>query len=333
MTCTRGLCLILIFILLPAVTMLAQTQPCAVNLPVTLVDKEGSLLNGLTAKDLTIQLHKKKLPVEDVAYDTGARRVLLIVDTNWRLPAEVRKTEAALASYLLARARTSDQFALLTARGAIRRFNFDQGNAAVLKAVEELAADPKEEKKAGTLLDTIMEGTTWFGAPQPGDAMLVMSDHLESEHTEGRIQGGFAVNTGPDLENSRVKFSVVAETLAERRIRVFGVQFGPVSVNSSTFEPNDENLIGLALGSGGWLLVDPMDAFGAYHINDARLERLRRQVYQMYGAIAQFYVLKLEAPMPLRGQQWKLELASDLRDNTRALYPRWFDPCSPEDKH
>jgi hypothetical protein len=73
-----------------------------------------------------------------------------------------------------------------------------------------------------------------------------------------------------------------------------------------------------------------MQWYGGYKVTPERLQGLERQVYQLYGAIAQFYLLKLQAPTPLHHQQWKLELARDLQENTRALYPRWFDPCGTD---
>lgn len=204
---------------------------------------------------------------------------------------------------------------------------FEQGNDAVIKAVDELAADPKEDKKAASLLDILMQGAGWFGAPQTGDAILVMSDYLQHDSQGGGFQSGFATRGGPYYEDSHYNFRTVAETIARDRIRVFSVQFGAVSLDPTTYEPSDENLLGLSLGSGGSLLASSMQWYGGYKVTPAALEGLERQVYQLYGAIAQFYLLKLQAPMPLHRQQWKLELARDLRKNTRALYPRWFHPC------
>ena len=316
------------------VTIPLQAQsPCTVNLPVGLVAPDGSLLNGLTSKDVTVELHKKKLPIQQISYDTGARRVLIILDTNRRLPPEVRKTEVALAHYILSHPRKSDSFALLTTRGAARQVRFEQGkgNDAVMKAVEELAADPKEDKKAGSLLDALMEGAGWFGTPQTGDAILVMSDYLRHGALGGPYMDGINVNGSPYGEDSRYNFRTVVKTIARNRIRVFSVQFGAIVLNPATFEANDDSLLGLSLGSGGSLLESSMQWYGGYKVTPAALDGLERQVYQLYGAIAQFYLLKLQAPMPLHRQQWNLELARDLRKNTRALYPRWFDPCEGQE--
>ena len=294
--------------------LIAQSS-CGVNLPVGLVARDGSLLNGLTVKDLDVHLHRKKLPIEKITYDTDPRRVLLILDTSRRLPVDVRKAEIALAQHVLSKSRPSDSFALITARGASRQIRFEQGNDAVRKAVDELAVDTKEDKKSGSLLDAIMDSSGWFGAPKTGDAILLMSDQLQ--HQSAGVP-----------ESSHSSFRTVVDTLARHGIRVFAMQFGPILLNSATYAPEDETIPGLAVGSGGYALVDSTEWYGGYTLTSTRIEGLRRQVFQLYGAIAQFYILELHAPMPLQHQQWKLDLAPDLRQNSRALYPQWFDPCS-----
>src|ERR1700674_62526 len=175
----------------------AQQKSCRVDLPVGVVGMDGALLNGLTAQDVTVRLRKQTLPIETVGYDAGPRRVLFILDTSSRLRPEARKAETILVGYVLSKARPSDTFALLTARGAFRQVRFEEGRDAILKAVQELAADPKEPAKTPNILDTVMEGVTWFGEPRPGDAMILMADHLEESNSQGQIQGRGINGSGP----------------------------------------------------------------------------------------------------------------------------------------
>ena len=312
----------------PLVTAQTQSTSCSVDLPVALVDHRGNLLGGATAKDLSVQLRKQTLPIESLTYDTGPRRILFVADTGRHLPAEVRKMEYALITHLLNTARTTDTFALLTARGASREVRFEEGKEAVSKAVQELSSDAKEDKKAGPMLDTIAEGLTWFRAPKPGDAILLMSDQLVPYDTTSQFRGGHVVDVRPLNENSKTTFKKLAELLAMHRTRVFGVQFSGVLLDPATYQPTDENLLGLAIGSGGYVVVDAMTPFGGYQLTSARIDDLEKKVYQLSGAIAEFYVVGVKTSGPLEKQQWKIELASDLRKNTYALYPRWFDSCS-----
>jgi hypothetical protein len=314
----------------PFVAAQAQSNSCSVSLPVALVDHKGNLLGGATAKDLTVQLHKQTLPIESIAYDTGPRRVLFVADTGRHLPAEVRKMEFALMTHLLNTARTGDTFGLLTTRGALRQVRFEDGNAAVSKAVQELSSDAKEANRAGPMLDTIAEGLGWFEAPKPGDAILLMSDQLVPYDTKVQFRGGHAVDVGPLNENSKTTFKRLVELVASHKTRVFGVQFSGALLDPATYQPTDENLLGLAIGSGGYVVVDAMTPFGGYQLTSARVEDLQKKVYQLSGAIAEFYAVNVKAPAALQKQQWKIELASDLRRNTYALYPRWFGSCDAQ---
>jgi hypothetical protein len=325
----------------------AQQNACQVDLPVGIIGADGSLLHGLTAQDITIHSRKQTLPVENVAYDTGARRVLFVLDTGRWLPPEARKAETMLVDYILGHARPADTFALLTTRGAVRKVSFDESRDHLTKAIQELAVDPKEPDKAPNVLDTIMEGIRWFGEPHPGDAILIMADHLEGSMSgtspsvkyqprtvtgAGPMQGVAQSNVAVEEPSSRVKFGTVTETLADHRIRVFGLQLGGMNYNLTTaYEPGEENLFGIALGSGGYAVLDGTDAYGSYVMTEARAQGLQHKAFQLYGAIAEFYLLRVSAATPPRREAWKLELAKDLRKNTRALYPQWFDPCPSAD--
>jgi hypothetical protein len=308
----------------------AQSNSCTVSLPVALVDHRGNLLGGATAKDLTVQWHKQTLPIESLTYNTAPRRLLFVADTGRHLPAEVRKMEYALMSYLLHEARPGDTFALLTARGTSRQIHFDDGKDSVSKAVQDLSSDGKEEKKAGPMLDTILEGLTWFGTPQPGDAILLMTDQLVPYDTDSQFRGGYAIDVRPLNEKSKTTFKKLTESLAAHRTRVFGVQFSGILLDPNTYQAGDENLLGLSIGSGGYVVVDAMTPFGGYQLTSARIDDLQKKVYQLSGAIAEFYLVQLKAPADADRQQWKIELASDLRKNTYALYPRWFRSCGEQ---
>jgi hypothetical protein len=334
-----SVCLVLALSFAPGLA--AQEKGCPVDLPVALIDSKGTLLEGLTAQDLTIRQGKQDIAIESIQYDSAPRRVLLILDTSSRLPPDARKAETALAKYLLSRARQQDSFALLTARGTLRKARFDEGREALLKAIQELAADPKEPVKGENILDTIVAGIAWFGPPQPGDAILIMADHLEelNEPTQyvGRTMGGtgpmqgVVTDRGPSFEKqSKVKFSAVTRMLGEHQVRVFGLQLGALKASPviSKVDPNDENLFGITLATGGYSVFDPVDSFGSYVLTESRLQTVQNMIWQLYGSISQFYLVRIHSRNP--HNSWRLELAKDLRSNTRALYPQQFDPCFSE---
>lgn len=320
----------------------AQSGSCRVDLPVGIIGADGSLLEGLTTRDLTVYLHKKSLAVESIGSEEGPRRILFILDTSRRLPPEARKAETMLISFILSKARPVDSFALLTARGALRRVRFEEGREALVKTIQELATDPKEPAKGHNILDTMMEGIQWFGPPQAGDAIFLMADHLEETNDPNQYQShqlshtgplqGVGTDRGPSFEpSSQAKFGTVFQALSDHRLRVFGLQLGGIKTNDALFgvyHANDENLTGITSGTGGYTVLDPVDPFGAYVLSEAHTRNLQQKVFQLYGAIAKYYILHVNAPTPLQRETWKMELASDLRKNTLALYAQHFDPCS-----
>jgi hypothetical protein len=326
--------------LFAASTVFAQQKACPVDLPVGIVDPNGTLLNGLTASDITVRLRKQALPIETIGYDTGPRRIVFVLDTSRRLPPEARKAETMLVNYVVSNARSFDSFALLTARGPLRQVRFEDGREALSKALEELASDPKEQTKAPNVLDTVMAGIGWFGEPRLGDAIFIMADHLEETNDSNQYQSfqlghtgplqGVATDRGPSFEApSHLKFSAVMEALADHRIRVFGLQLGSLKLTPLTavYSPNNENLFGITKGSGGYAVLDPSDSFGSYLMSDARAQSLQHKVFQIYGAITQFYQVRVNPQTLPRREPWNLELVKDLQKNTVALFPRLFDPC------
>ncbi len=198
------------------------------------------------------------------------------------------------------------------------------------------------QNKGHNILDTVMEGIQWFGAPKTGDAIFLMADHLEETNDPNDYQShqlshtgplqGVATDRGPSFEpSSQAKFGAVFRDLSDHRIRVFGLQLGGIKTNDALFgvyHANDENLTGLTSGTGGYTVLDPVDPFGAYILTETRTRNLQQKIFQIYGAIAKYYVLRVNAPTPLQRETWKMELASDLRRNTVALYSQHFDPCS-----
>ena len=319
----------------------AQEKTCPVDLPVGLIDNKGTLLEGLTPQDLTIRQNKQSLAIESVKYDSAPRRVLLLLDTSARLPVDARKAEVALARYLLSRGRGQDSFGLLTARGPLRQVHFEDGKESILRALQDLSADPKEAMKGENILDTMVQGITWFGQPRPGDAILIMADHLEESNEPTQFIGrtisgtgpmqGVVTDRGPSFEKqSRIKFGAVTRMLAEHQLRVFGLQLGALKSAplAGKVDPNDENLFGISLATGGFVVFDPVDSFGSYVLTESRLQTLQDMAWRLYATISQFYVVRVESKAS--HTPWKLELAKDLRSNTRALYPLQFDPCTAE---
>src|SRR5579884_425574 len=190
----------------------AQETACkAREIPVGVISLNGDAYRGLAAEDFVGHMQKKPVQVNSLTYDDGPRRVLIVVDASKKLSADSRKAEIEMIQSMTAAARPEDTFGLMVARGPGQDFKFTADHAALLQGLEQ-TGENKRGKDSG-VLDTVMVGIEWFGAPQPGDSIVVIAADLEGNH-----------KTNPKQ---------VAKALEENHIRLFGLALGPVQTQSS----------------------------------------------------------------------------------------------------
>jgi hypothetical protein len=148
--------------------------------------------------------------------------------------------------------------------------------------------------------------------------------------------------------NRRTKYSVVGKALASHHIRLFSFLLGPMLMGtvyndiktnyqgrlsaSSAVVPNQENLSALTWNSGGYMVVENTEqSWKEYKLTDAHLDALRLEGWQLYGAAAEFYRVRLEpVTRSVHDKQWTLGLADSVRERfpqAKALYPRELSFC------
>src|SRR5438477_7994624 len=148
-----------LLILLFAATALAGQTNCSMELPVGVLGMDFSLLNGLSAGDVTVRVGKLARNIESVNYNTGPRRILFVLDTSPSLAADARKAQVKLVNYIVSSARKGDSFALITAHGIPHSVKFGESPDALLKAANDVLNDPPKDKNKGQgILDAMMEG-------------------------------------------------------------------------------------------------------------------------------------------------------------------------------
>jgi hypothetical protein len=329
--CRLGLISVLVgmFLLTAGSGASAQARSCpATELGMDVVLPNGKTVEGLTVQNLIGQTKHQKVGIESLTFDTSSRRILLVLDMGHDLQADARRAQLEMASYLVNGGRETDAFALLTARGPLRKVDFDKGRDAVTAAISELR-DRKAAPSSDTgILDAVLEGITWFKNPAPGDAIIVMASQIE--------------------KNKSARFAEVAAALTKNRIRLFSIALGPILVgtyfspvqpfswhNGWTFAMNDENLSALTWNSGGYMLFEETrDPWKEYKLTDAHLQDLLEEAARMYVAIATFYRVSVRVPPGLkRAEGWKLDLTDEIRKkvpHAYVVYPRLLEPCTAE---
>jgi len=252
------------------------------------------------------------------------------VDAGRDLSRDAKKAQAQVVSYIVSRAPVDTSFGLIASRGAKSEVRLGMPReqlAAELAHLLERSDSGSGNDEEGAL-DAVMEGVGWFGNALPGDSIVLMSSEIES--------------------NRRTKYAIVAKALADHHIRLFSFLLGPMMMgtvyndmrtdyqgrlsSSSTVVANQENLSALTWNSGGYMVVENTEQPGKeYKLTDAHLDKLRREGWQMYGAAAEFYRIRLvPVARSVHDKQWTLELADSVRSRfpqAKALYPRELSFC------
>lgn len=318
---------VLILVALPIVCARAYAEdpPCVVNVPVNVMTPDNALVRGLDEHSLVARNTGGPLTIQSFSIDRGPRRIVFVLETGQSIPEAARKIATSVISGILSSARAEDSFALLTAHGPRKELRFGTSRDTLQTNLDELAMRPHARNETGGVLDAVLEAVGWLQQPQPGDAIVLVTMGIESP--------------------SRTGYGKVRDALAEGGVRLFGFQLGPVLagyydtsliflpggvIRPSAIMPNEESLFALASGAGGFAFVENAEGHPrrAYKLTQERLHFLTKSAGQIYKAVIEYYLLRLETP--------KRGLVVDLADpigkqfpKAEVIYPRYLPGCSP----
>jgi hypothetical protein len=303
------------------------------ELPVGVISVTGEIFRGLAAEDFSGHIQKKPVGLKSLTYDDGPRRVVIVLDASQKLSADTRKAEATLVETMLATARPEDSFALLPARGPGREVDFTTDRQAITAAIG--GSSGKQGREPG-VLDAVMAGIERFGAPQSGDAIVVIAAELEGNH--------------------KANAKTVARALQEHHIRMFGLALGPVStrnittggsmtsttsqglawttpgIGDFTYNTGDENFFPLTVNSGGLLLgVMNMDSRRSYQMSNPRMvQEVQQKARSVSKMIDAFYRMQVEPPPLSHVEDWNLDINDSIKKHSQpmfVIYPHVLGPC------
>lgn len=248
--------------------------------------------------------HGKENPVSvrSATIDRGPHRIIFVAENGKQMPEAARRIEAAVISDIVSNARAEDSFALLTSRGPPVEVRLGPGRDTIRTVAEQLRNPPASKSEGQGVLDTVLEATTWFQPPKPGDAIVLCALGLDSKH--------------------RVGFHEVLAAVAAGHVRVFGFEFAKVSqpdmqltfprldslfsIPESGFG-NIDHLFALTAASGGWAdqedteqryqnqLVGGHLKQVKYQLTQERLSGLQADAESMYKAISDYYLLEIKS--------------------------------------
>ena len=327
MSC-RQFVFVLLLIAVPCV--LAEQPGCdSKDVAVAVIKANGDPVEGLSPSDFVAQMKKQPVAIQSADYQSGDRRILIVMDSAHELSQDARGAEAEFASALISSARPGDSLGLITARGSTPEVKFGADRSALLHAV----SDKGQEQKGGRLgvLDAVAEGITWFGEPRVGDSIVVLALDLEGNH--------------------KTNYKSVAKMLEEHRIRLFGVSFGHLQLANQTVGTmntgregmgyvdqgipvangvGEVNFLPLSVNSGGYIV--PQDSLSKMHefkLTDGKKKELQKTASTMVLVIDKFYVVHLQSD-PARAEQWTVSLTQPKAQSlpgSHVLYPHDLSAC------
>lgn len=313
----------------------AQQAACkVVEIPVGAIGVTGEVFRGLAAEDFIGRAQKKSIGVKSLTYDEAARRVLFVVDTGKKLSADSRKAETDMLQVMLDAGRPEDTFAFRPAHGPGEEVKFTTDRSAIKRAFNQ-EGNAQRGKEEG-VLDAVMGGIEWFGAPQAGDSIVVIAADTEGNHKtnaksvskalEAHHIRMFGLALGRVATKNSVASSVITSTTSQ------GLARSEPLVGEIVYETGDEHFFPLTTNSGGLVLaVMNMDPQRSYSMADAHLAQLVRQkALSVSRMITSFYRMEIEPPQLTKPEGWSLDVNEEIKKHARQmfiLYPRELGPC------
>jgi len=311
-------------VLIPAIIIPARAQenPCERRtLPVSVVDKNGNPVDGLTAADFRGKFRGKPVQILSVEPDQRHRRIVILVDASgsmiypsvWSV---VRDISVDAYRSLLG----ESSIALLAFSGEIRKrvgFESKAGELARMFAALDLEKERKgEERRVTALWDALRAALAELRPANLGDVICVITDGADNHST--------------------IKPAIVERELESSGVRLFaflisfdmGRAYAPEAIEGADElrrlarktggNPTSMSFVRDGLAKESWKSANPRA------VTLAKAGRMRRR-------IDRFYRVGIRPEMMVdRRRDWKLEVMGENGKPRRDLdvhYPQTLLPC------
>lgn len=323
----------------------AQDTSCLHRVvPVTVVDKTGAPVSGLTAVDFRAELHGKPVQIVSLSNRGYAHRILILIDARGSMAGKTGGpwTRALEVASRFAESKPPNTSIALYIFGerSNERVAFSQGNDAVVTKLRQIENDPEYAKAhvwgVSAMLDAMLEGMKFFGMPEAGDEMFVIA----TTHADNA---------------SKKSASFVERTLEANGIRLFFCALStPAFGGPSPVEQGGvSDMLGLAANTGGGV-VGPSDYWDTprsslFPANGPDLYQycppfgrptppagsaLSKALLALYDQMGSSQRLQIAIGAPVEKRtKWKLTLsreASSRFEHVQVVYPRYLESCVAE---
>jgi len=309
----------------------AQENGCTRRwVPVNVVDRKGGIVSYLDSSAFQATVHHRAVKILAAVWDQQPRRVMILLDASASMSNPALQALALDgADQLVSQMPPKTQIGLAVFSETITQTTgLTTDRQALRDKLKDLTVRkyPCPKGKCRTALrDAIFESLSYFGTPQEGDVLYVISDGGEN--------------------GSRRTQRVVDDAIFASGVRVFAL--GPAW-------PPEWDRVGLAPRSlrlygeedDTWFL-DLVEATGGVYVtptrnNDQTLWRGRRiddqgtlspqGLTQQLRQIIGYRNLRIELPDPIyKASTWELKVANtQALKGAEAIYPHILAPCSAD---
>src|SRR5437879_5445827 len=315
--------LLVAFAFLPASHAFAQSGDCLHwTVPVTIVNRNGALVEGLTASDFRAGLRGKPVRILSVAKDDRPHRIVILLDVSGSMFG-VNGTKWSLAwasAFHLAQSNLpKTSLALLVFRtDIVERVDFSQGTTAVSERLKQIGEDVTYKKNIRgqtALFDTVIEGLKLLGPPTQGDVIYVITDGGDNKSRNSPREVQHA------LESAGVRLYALILSHLDGRMP-----------NTPEEEYGKSNLLQVIDATGG-MQFEPIELspFGARLYKDERL-RIAMGLQDYYEPMVHPYLVQIELPgIQEKPTGWRLKLSDEKNHKVKGgqvAYPRELMPCT-----
>lgn len=315
---------------LGAASLPAQDDPCTTRtVPVTVVDRQGNPVTGLTTANFRGKFRGKPVEILSVNPDTRPRRIVIVADASGSMvEGEDRKwgLVPAIAAQMFRLAPSYSRFALIVFSSEILlKLGFDQPMLVLTKALAALPDEPSKHLKVPrktALFDAMVTAAKELSPPIAGDVIFVISDAGDN----------YSKTHADELES----------TIIPRGIRIF-VCIPESELVARTRTPEEvygpDTMKKLVRATGGNLY-----SFNSWSSrrNSSRVyaeesEQVSRMLSVFAQQMGQFDRLEIRLANPVdKPRDWKLEVVGENgkpRRDLTVLYPHKLMPCNAGQKN
>jgi len=299
----------------------SQDDPCTQrSFLVTVIDREGHPVPGLTAANFRGKFRGKPVQIESAVFDTGPRRMVIVLDISGSM---MRGNESKVARLLALDAvqmnRDDSPLALTAfATSVIASIGFDRGNLELsdrlVALLSEKSITPRNQGITA-LYDALDAAVGLLTPAQPGDIVYALTDGIDTA--------------------SHVKASQVEKALVERGVRLFAAV--PAGNLGHLYRGSMEGFQRLrqmvqATGGGQLSLFSVSRYSAVYWWNEDQKAALLSLATILYQQMRMTYRIKVQLSSDLdKPREWDLEFVNyqnQRRDDWMVLCPRKLLPCS-----